>query len=81
MQASDLLTDAFARIQRAVHQAAEGLDASGLSYRPEPGRNSIAWLVWHLTRVQDDHVADIAGRQQLWAEHDWAVRTGIDREV
>ena len=81
MDTSTLLVDAFRRIPELVHGACEGLDATGLAYRPEPGANSIAWLVWHLSRVQDDHVAEIAEMDQVWADRSWVKRTGIDRDV
>ena len=81
MDTSTLLVEAFRRIPELVHGACDGLDAAGLAYRPEPGANSIAWLVWHLSRVQDDHVAEIAAMDQVWADRVWAVRTGIDRDA
>ena len=81
MDTTTLLVEAFRRIPELVHGACDGLDAAGLAYRPEPGANSIAWLVWHLSRVQDDHVAKIAGMDQVWADRVWAERTGIDRDV
>jgi hypothetical protein len=46
---------------------------------PVPG-NSIAWLVWHLTRVQDDHIAEVAGRRQVWLEDDFAGRFALPFE-
>ncbi|MCP9963808.1 DinB family protein [Actinomadura madurae] len=67
MTSAQLLTDAFDRIQQVVHGAARGLTADQLAHRPAGGANSIAWLVWHLTRIQDDHVADAAGTAQVWA--------------
>jgi hypothetical protein len=81
MDTSALLIDAYGRIQELVHEAIDGLDTAGLMYRPEPGANSIAWLVWHLSRVQDDHVSEIAGTDQVWADPGWAERTGIARGV
>ena len=81
MDTSTLLVEAFGRIPELVHRACDGLDAAGLAYRPEPGANSIAWLVWHLSRVQDDHVAEIAAMDQVWADRVWAERTGIDRDA
>lgn len=78
METADILVDAYGRIQELVHIAATGLDEEQLAYRPEPGANSIAWLVWHLTRIQDDHVAEIAGRGQAWVESDWAARFGME---
>jgi uncharacterized damage-inducible protein DinB len=66
MTIADLLADAFGRIREVVHQAVDGMTPGQLAYRPEPGANSIAWLVWHLTRIQDDHIADVAGTSQVW---------------
>lgn len=80
MDTSTLLVEAFRRIPELVHGACDGLGAAGLAYRPEPGANSIAWLVWHLSRVQDDHVAEIAAMDQVWADRVWAERTGINRD-
>jgi uncharacterized damage-inducible protein DinB len=31
-------------------------------------------LVWHLTRVQDDHIADVAGTGQVWTDDGYAER-------
>ena len=66
MQHSELLKDAFTRIRELVHSSADRLESAALAYRPEPGANSIAWLTWHLTRIQDDHVSEIAGLDQAW---------------
>lgn len=77
MHTRDVLADAYGRIRQTVHRAAEGLDADGLAFRPEPGANSIAWLVWHLTRIQDDHVAEIAGRDQAWIGDGWHDRLAL----
>ncbi|MBR7835030.1 DUF664 domain-containing protein [Actinospica durhamensis] len=81
---AELLTDAFGRVQEAVHAAVEGLDGEQVTRRIDPAANSIAWLVWHLTRVQDDHVADAAGLEQVWLVEGWAERFGLpfdDRAV
>lgn len=66
MDTNGLLLDAFGRVQGVVHRALEGLSADALTFRPDADANSIAWLVWHLTRVQDDHLADVAGTEQVW---------------
>jgi hypothetical protein len=76
-----LLTDAFGRIREVVHGAAGGLTPAQLAYRPAEEANSIAWLVWHLTRIQDDHVADAAGTGQVWTEDGWAERFGLPFDV
>jgi uncharacterized damage-inducible protein DinB len=74
MDGADLLADAFSRIRSTVHAAVEGLTAEQLVARLDPEANTIAWLVWHLTRVQDDHVADVAGLQQVYTAQGWAQR-------
>lgn len=71
---AELLTDAFGRLQEAVHVAVEGLGGEQLTRRIDPAANSIAWLVWHLTRVQDDHVAHAAGLEQVWLAERWVER-------
>ncbi|MDF9816982.1 DUF664 domain-containing protein [Streptomyces sp. SPB162] len=74
MNSAELLADAFGRIQETVHGAVEGLTADELAARLDAEANSIAWLVWHLTRIQDDHVADLAGTEQVWIAQGWADR-------
>jgi len=76
MKSSEVLAEAFGRIGGMVHDATEGLSAEELSFRVDDGANSIAWLVWHLARVQDDHVADVAGTEQVWASG-WADRLAL----
>jgi hypothetical protein len=77
METSDLLVDAFGRVRETVHGVVAGLTPDQLSYRPEPQANSIAWLVWHLTRIEDDHVADLAGTDQAWIADGWFERFGL----
>ncbi|MER7192660.1 mycothiol transferase [Streptomyces flaveolus] len=78
MHAKDILIEGYGRIQEEVHAAVEGLDPDGLNARPAADANSVAWLVWHLTRVQDDHVADAFGLDQAWLTQDWEKRFGLD---
>ena len=77
MTSADLLVDAFGRIREEVHQIVGGLTAEQLAFRADPAANSIAWLVWHLTRIQDDHVADAFGTDQVWTSDGWAERFGL----
>lgn len=74
MLSTDLMTDAFGRVQEAVHAVLVGAGPELLEYRADHEANSIAWLVWHLTRVQDDHVADLMGEPQLWTTNGWQKR-------
>ncbi|WP_146075742.1 DUF664 domain-containing protein [Streptomyces sp. Ru62] len=78
MHAKDILIDGYGRIQEEVHAALDGLGPDELHHRPAAGANSIAWLVWHLTRVQDDHVADAFDLDQVWLAQGWEKRFGLD---
>jgi uncharacterized damage-inducible protein DinB len=77
MSSGELLTDAFGRIRGIVHQVVDGLDADQLAHRVAKDANSIAWLVWHLTRIQDDHIAGVAGADQAWTSGGWHERFGL----
>jgi uncharacterized damage-inducible protein DinB len=77
VNASAVLMDAFGRIQGIVHRVVPGLSPEQLEHRVGPEANSIAWLIWHLTRIQDDHVADVAGTEQLWTADGWADRFSL----
>ncbi len=77
MEIADLLVDAFDRVRGTVLRAVEGLTEEQLTARLDADANSIAWLVWHLTRVQDDHVADVAGIEQAYTAQGWAKRFGF----
>jgi len=77
MNVADVLTDAFGRVHDVVHDSVDGLTADQLAFRPDSEANSIAWLIWHLARIQDDHVADAANSQQLWTSAGWAKRFAL----
>ena len=84
MDASQLLADAFDRVRDLVAGVVDGLTPEQLAFRVDPGANTMAWLVWHLSRVQDDHVAGAAaalGRSehsvQVWVEEGFASRFGL----
>jgi len=71
MNASEILLDGFSRIKDGVHGVLDGIDEQRLALRVAPDANTIAWLIWHLTRVQDAQVADVAGHDQVWTTGGW----------
>jgi hypothetical protein len=77
MNVSELLTDALGRVRAKVPDVVAGLGDDDLAWRPDPGANSIAWLVWHLSRIEDDHVAGVAGTEQAWVAEGWAERFAL----
>jgi len=78
MDVAALLLELYGRIPPLAHEVVGGVEPSKLTMAPGPGANTIAWLVWHLTRVQDHHVAEILGDDQIWVTGDWAARFGLD---
>ena len=77
MNSTEVLLDAFGRVHDVVHRAVDGFPAEQLDARLDSDANSIAWLVWHLTRIQDDQVAAAAGLEQVWLGRGWADRFGL----
>jgi hypothetical protein len=69
--------DAFERIPDDVHAVVDGLNPSQLTFRVDSEANSIAWLVWHLSRIADDHIAEVARRRQVWTSAGWEKRWGL----
>ncbi len=78
MDVAAVYLEAYSRIIQVVERVLTDLQPAALTWQPEPGSNSIAWLVWHLTRVQDDHVSELAGTQQQWVVGAFATRFGLD---
>jgi uncharacterized damage-inducible protein DinB len=69
--AIDVLVDGYGRVRDAVYGAVRALNEEQLTYRMDPDSNSIAWLAWHLSRIQDDHIADVGGTDQVWLSGQW----------
>ena len=78
MQTNAVLLELYGRIPPLVRDVVEGLPAEKLVERPGPDANTIGWLLWHLARVQDHHVSELMGSEQVWAGGDWAARVGLE---
>jgi len=81
MNVSELLTDALGRVRERMPDLVAGLSDDDLAWRPDPEANSIAWLVWHLSRIEDDHVSHVAGTEQAWVAEGWAERFSLPFDV
>ena len=78
MTSADLLLDAYGRVTELVHKVLNEVSADELAFRPDPDANSVAWLVWHLTRVEDSHFAELDGEGQIWERDGWFSRSGLN---
>jgi uncharacterized damage-inducible protein DinB len=74
MDVAAVLVDAFGRVEESMRRTLDGLTPEQLVLRPKEQANTIGWLAWHLTRVQDDHVSDLAGKPQTWIAEGWHAR-------
>jgi uncharacterized damage-inducible protein DinB len=77
MDAGEVLIDAYGRLPELVRGAVHGLSPEQLRYAPAEGANTIGWLVWHLARVQDSHIAELLDQEQIYLTGDWAPRFGL----
>lgn len=77
MKSNELLLDAFGRIRETVAAALEGVDDASLVRRPAGNGNSIAWLIWHLGRIEDAQIAAAAGLDQVWMSQEFVGRFGL----
>ncbi|OMH32286.1 DUF664 domain-containing protein [Tersicoccus sp. Bi-70] len=76
MDARDVYRTLFDAIAESVERTVGGLSADQLNARPFDEANSISWLVWHLTRVQDDHLADAFDHRQVWPQR-WSAELAL----
>ncbi|WP_255771584.1 mycothiol transferase [Pseudarthrobacter sulfonivorans] len=77
MKSNGLLLDTFGRIRENVESTLAGLDEASLARRPAGTGNSVAWLIWHLSRVEDAQVGPVAGLEQVWTSQDFVTRFGL----
>ena len=80
MDVTALLLDLYGRIPPLASEAVAGLDVERLTEQPTPRANTIAWLVWHLSRVQDFYVSEYLETDQVWTLGDRAAGFGLARD-
>ncbi len=79
MDAIELLGDALSRVRDDLPGLVEGLTAEELLWRPGPEANPIAWLVWHIARVEESEVDTLTDLPQTW-DQEWQSRFGLPYE-
>ena len=64
-----------------LKRAVEGLTPTELRWQPSLQANHIAWLVWHIARVEDGWVNEyIRESEPLWRSDGWTDRFGLPSE-
>ena len=80
MDGAEVVNDALGRVNRILHRAMDGVAVRTLNMQPTPESNSMAWLAWHLCRVQDHHISDLLGVPQLWVSEGWHAKFGMAKD-
>lgn len=81
MDGAQIVTDSLGRIQNTIRRVLDGMTPEQLYYRPAEEANSTAWVIWHLSRVQDHHMSDMAGKEQLWTSDGWHAKFDMPADV
>ncbi len=82
MKATELMNSMFSDMHRAMRAEVEPLTDEQLLHRPGPNINSIAFVVWHYSRIEDDVIhSQAAGTKAIWGEERWYERLGLDVEA
>ena len=71
MEWQQLIADGYGRVLELLEKALDGLTQDDLNEQPHPDSNSMGWLTWHITRVQDHQIAELMGEEQLWIRDRW----------
>jgi hypothetical protein len=81
MDVAAVYLELYGRIPPLCEQVVDGLDVDALTTRVSADANPIGWLVWHLTRVQDHHVAELLDTgQEYLGDAGWPARFGLDAD-
>ena len=71
MKWQNMIIDGYGRVLELLEPSLAGLSQDDLDQQPKPDCNSIGWIAWHLTRVQDAQIADLMGEKQVWIKGKW----------
>jgi len=74
------IVDRLDAAYRWIEQLSEDVTDEQFFHQPTSDTNSIAWLVWHLSRWRDRVSALVAGETQVWISEGWAQRFGMAEE-
>ncbi len=81
MECAEFTTGIFTRISQVLETVLDGLTENEINQQPNPECNSIGWMVWHLTRVQDMFIAMLSNNEQVWITEKWYGKFGRDADA
>ena len=63
---------------QALQRTLEGLTPAEVRWQPTLHTNHIAWLVWHMARMEDRWVSRVRQHPEVWTADGWAERFRMD---
>ncbi len=77
MEAKELLRRSLEQSQGYLTKALDGLNQEEATWSPTPECNSIAFILWHMTRVEDFFVNRVIQREkELYETKGWQEKLG-----
>ena len=80
VNAIEFIQSTLFELNRSFVNEVEPLTEAQMLYRPTPQANSIAFLLWHFTRTEDNsfhRVSSVEGTPSVWARENWHERLGL----
>ena len=78
----DAIKSGLTEFLDGLKKAIDGLAPAELRWQPTLASNTIAWLVWHMARVEDRWVNRVLrGGVELWISEGWHKKFGMSEEA
>ena len=76
MDAVEFVSQGLQQVQIRLDASCAGLTREQVLWRPLPHANSIGFILWHMTRAEDNRAASLMGKAPLWESQGWFARFG-----
>jgi uncharacterized damage-inducible protein DinB len=80
IQAAQMAKAILDRNEKILFKALDGLSDAELHRQLGPDSNPVGWLMWHLSRVQDNHFSAAEGKEHAWITEGWNAKFGRENE-
>ena len=72
MELLEFISESLAQVHLRLMETCEGLTQEQVLWRPVPGTNNIGFILWHMSRAQDNTARQLAGGGPgLWESEKW----------
>jgi len=71
MDSVSFISDCLEQVQIRLMGTCEGMTQEEVSWRPAPYANNIGFILWHVTRAEDNLVTRLESGPTLWVSDGW----------